>query len=674
MTNSAEEYVTLKGWPIRKHEKWASGPQLVLDCPICGKQSDGEHRRFYIAEQTGLWKSWCCDLEGNLLTLQRRMGDLDVRIIGAGGGIDQRARALGQRILATRGGGSKRAALAVVDEKTRAALPPKGRDEEYHQALLAEPRAMEYLRAVRGFDDAHVELGKLGYRKGNDGREWITIPQYLSDGTLSGFKFRVTPWHEDGKRTRFAREAGCPTVLYGAQRLGHATSVTIYEGELDALSGDQLGCPAGVASTAGAKTWLPEWTALLAGVDTIFLAQDADQDGDEGASKVADALGRWRCRRVKLPLHDMNACLAAGVQAEVQAAFVAAEAMPHQMIGSAGGYHDGLMALSMSQARGASWGMATLDLLFAGRRGGEITVVSGETGQGKTTLTTFLCWLAATLGEPALIGSFEHQPLDEALKLVTMETGAEFVSLADADKERVIATLARKPLYLIDAYGSVDDAVVFDTLRYFYRACGGRLAVIDHLGFVIDNDRGGKPAHEATEKFLLALQRLLKTELPGLHVMVVVHPKNQQDEKGKPAKVTKFSLRGGANVRQTADNVLIVEKAVRLDGKHMAYIVLDKVRSIMAEEGRLCWQFDRPSLRYIEPALPTPTAVTMATAQALAAASTTLATAVSATPSTKVTAQSLAALDNQRLAAGEKLSDFYVADLGTDLGEKEEAS
>ena len=574
------------------------------------RSSTSKRRGSSASEQTGQFKTFCCDVVGNVWTLRRHFGDLKAKIIAGAGGVDSRARSLGQRILATRG--SKRApALALVsDEHT---LPETGTDDKYREALAQSPDAIEWLRVARGFDDATIERARYGLRQSKDGREWIAIPQYLPDGRLAGFKYRILPWHmaDPDNDRRFAREKGSPTVLYGAQRLGRSTSVVIYEAEMDADSGDQLGLPTGLASTGGANTWLPEWTALLAGIDTIFLAHDADEAGEDGAGKVAEALGSWRCRRVHLPLKDMNACLAAGLGEEVKHAFASAQPMDHPLIVRPSKYAQALQGIDPAVAKGRDTGLRVLNALIGGRRGGELTVVSGHTGQGKTTATTFLAWLASTKGEPALIGSFEHPPEDESLKLVTMEAGESFVDLEDKKRERVIAAVHKKPLYLIDAYGSMSWDTVWDTFRYFYYACGGRVAVIDHLDYVIDRaDNDRRPRHEIIDEFITRLIGMLKQELKQLHVYLVVHPKVEDKVRGKAPPVTKDSLKGGGAVKQKPDNVLIVRKARRLDGKYRSYWLFDKVRHILGTEGEIVLGFDKPALRFQElqppPAPPTP--------------------------------------------------------------------
>jgi len=652
MSTPAEvvSYITSKGWTVKSREKWAGvGVQLVLDCPLCGKKTDGEQRRFYISEATGQWKTFCCQRDGNLITLMRAEGDLEVKLVNSAGMMSADAKGIGQRLLASRGGA---AALSLVTEKHE--LPASGRDEEYHAALMspAGADALAYLTDVRGLTRETVTAAKLGYRHDTaSGIEWVAIPWYLPDGKLAGFKYRVLPKYETASKVRFRREKGAPTVLYGAHLLAEkpAPVVTLYEGELDRLSGDQVGLPTGLATTAGAGTWLPEWTALLAGVDTILIAYDTDASGEAGAEKVAEELGRWRCRRVKLPAHDMNDCIAPATAVDpmlIAEAVALATPFGFDALQDAGAFGE-LVDIDPARAIGFDPVVDGFKEFLAGVRGGEISVLTGESGHGKTTFSTYWAWALAQAGHgPTGIASPEQLAVEEAMKLATMEAGGSFLALDKPGRLHVLSMLARRGVYVHKAFGKVTKKALFDTLRYFYRACGGKFFVIDHLGFFAGEDDGGsqKTAVDRIDKFMEELHDLLRLELHGLHVVLVAHPRNVGDGRdGAQVKIRMRHLKGSSGIRQFADNVLVVERAERKDGKLRAYVTFEKIRSMFGETGEVLLAFDKDSLRYSRPsapaqltapaAAPTPSVQGVITSQLLAG------TATTATPAPKTKAK-----------------------------------
>ena len=589
-------------------ESWAGqGEQWVYDCPLCGKVSSGGQRRFYVSADTGQWKTFCCAQTGNLITLRRQLGHLAVNVVHATDPFDARAHELGRRIVGSR----KRPDLTLVRSEHK--LPDPSLADGMHAALLSEAgtRALSWLKDVRGLTDDTILAAKLGFRHSDKIGDCVAIPLWLPDGRPGGIKYRRCPWSVGEDDTRFAREPGCPTVLYGAEKLGPAIRrVTIYEAEIDRLSGDQMGLPLGLGMTAGATGWQEPWTPLLSEVETVYLALDDDTAGDDGCEKIAEALGRHRCLRVRLPVHDVNDCLVAGLREELLTALASASPMPHPQVVGVGGLRSELMGILPSDARGRPSGLPSLDLLLGGRRGGEITVVTGDTGHGKTTWTTWLAWQAATLGEPALIGSFEFPTRDAAVKLATMQAGTLFYDLDEPGREAAILALESLPLYLIDAYAEATMDSTIDALQYAYHALGVRTAVIDHLHFLVDQEASarGDRQHEQAERFLTRLAKLLNSKggMPKLHVYLVVHPKEAKDGKGNQIPASKHTLNGGSSIRQIADNIAAVRRATRLDGKHRAYVVFDKVRHVCGTEGDLVYAFDRDSLRYSEIAIPTP--------------------------------------------------------------------
>ena len=401
-------------------------------------------------------------------------------------------------------------------------------------------------------------------------------------------------------------------MLYGAHLLAGkpAPVVTLYEGEIDKLSGDQIGLPRGLASTAGAGTWLPEWTALLAGVDTILIAYDGDAGGEAGAEKVAEELGRWRCRRVRLPRHDMNECIATATACDptlVAEAVALAEPFGFDSLQDAGAFGE-LVDLDPLRAIGFDPSVDGFKEFMAGVRGGEITVLTGESGHGKTTFSTFWAWKLAEAGHgPTGIASPEQLAIEEAMKLATMEAGGSFLKLDKPGRLHVLSMLARRGVYVHKAFGKVTKKALFDTLRYFYRACGGKFFVIDHLGFFAGEEDGGnqKNAVDRIDKFMEELHDLLRLELHGLHVILVAHPRNVGDGRdGAQVKIRMRHLKGSSGIRQFADNVLIVERAERKDGKLRAYLTFEKVRSMFGECGEVLLAFDKESLRYSRPSAP----------------------------------------------------------------------
>src|SRR5690606_31199891 len=108
---------------------------------------------------------------------------------------------------------------------------------------------------------------------------------------------------------------------------------------------------------------------------------------------VAEKLGTYRCSRARLPLKDLGECLAKGVpQERIQRVIDRAEPMHGIAMRQADEYADALETLinDPGRLRGVSTGSANLDRVIGGWRPGVI-VITGETGKGKTTFSTWAC-------------------------------------------------------------------------------------------------------------------------------------------------------------------------------------------------------------------------------------------------------------------------------------------
>ena len=110
-------------------------------------------------------------------------------------------------------------------------------------------------------------------------------------------------------------------ILFGWQAISDsARTAVICEGEIDALSWWDYGYPAmsvPMGGGGGAKQqWIENDFENMERFETIYLALDNDDVGDQAATEIAKRLGHHRCKRVIMPRKDANQCLVDGVSKE----------------------------------------------------------------------------------------------------------------------------------------------------------------------------------------------------------------------------------------------------------------------------------------------------------------------------------------------------------------------
>ena len=180
----------------------------------------------------------------------------------------------------------------------------------------------------------------------------IVFPSLLPDGKLAAIKYLGIDRTPEGKKITSV-EAGCEPVLFGWQAVANANlrECTITEGEIDALSAWDYRCPTPLSVPFGGgkgakQQWIDAEFDRLAQFETIFIATDADAEGDAAAEEIANRLGRHRCRRVKLPRKDINECRKAGISAdEIRRVFETAATLDPEELVRAGAFTENVIGL-----------------------------------------------------------------------------------------------------------------------------------------------------------------------------------------------------------------------------------------------------------------------------------------------------------------------------------------
>lgn len=151
----------------------------------------------------------------------------------------------------------------------------------YHAELPA--RIREYLHA-RGIPEPVIDRHLLGW---NDWR--ITIPVPDRNGVITSFKLAKAP-DDIGPSPKMLATPGARLELYGWEEvLSRPQAIVICEGEFDRLVLEAQGFKA-VTSTAGARTFRPEWVDAFQEIPEVYVCFDRDEAGEAGARRVADLM------------------------------------------------------------------------------------------------------------------------------------------------------------------------------------------------------------------------------------------------------------------------------------------------------------------------------------------------------------------------------------------------
>lgn len=208
-------------------------------------------------------------------------------------------------------------------------------------------------------------------------------------------------------------------------------------------------------------------------------------------------------------------------------------------------------------------------------RESEVTLWSGVTGHGKSSLLRQVMFELLLVEVPFFVASLEHKPEDicEGLtRALTRRTPVlEDVEIMLRDRGHLISFL--------DIVGEVPSVELFTAMRACHRRYACRHFFVDSL-MRISNLEEDYPAQSA---FLNELQAFAK-ETKG-HVHLVTHPRKIDETQ----RVRKYDVKGSANIPNNADNIITVRRNVQkqeadengksVTGMHDAEVSVEKQRA-----------------------------------------------------------------------------------------------
>jgi twinkle protein len=403
------------------------------------------------------------------------------------------------------------------------------------------PEHATWLRDVRKLPAESIEAYKIASRG-----DRLMFPYLLGDDLVFA-KYRKNP-HCTPKREQFSADAECEPILFGWQAISpSARAVAIVEGELDAVAMHAYGFPSlSVPTGAGAHGWIEREYERLERFDTIYLAMDDDAAGQKAIPELVDRLGRERCKIVKLPRNDANACLVDGVTKDaIIESMRSARTQDPAELRNVADFEDDVIA---------EYGRVDVGLLLpwpkthdlVRLRPGETSIWAGVSGHGKSAVISHVTGWLATQGTRCCVASMEFRT---AMWLMRMNRQASGIAAPTEAFGRHIHRRLAECMYAFDVAGRAKGQRILEVFRYARRRYQVELFVIDNLtkcGFADDDYSGQKTFVEDLTDF---------ARETNTHVAVVAHMRKSEGE-DKPAG--KMGVKGSGGITDMADTVIEV--------------------------------------------------------------------------------------------------------------------
>lgn len=543
LTREIVGFVSRQGWRYRLTDEY-----VELSCPVgCG----GQRNPFAIHKGTGGGSCRKCGWRGGLDALKRMVGE----------------KPEGNLL------------PAAPPPKPKTPPPPANGWYEAHKRLIENESALEALEesrkfnleTVKAFRLGHVAYGKVGFMH--------SIP-YFRDGKYIYSKLKVM---RDGKKVIRREPPGQESWLFNCDQLEGDRRVIVVEGEEDCIALAQAGAknvvsvPDGCDLGSGTAGWLD----VLEKFREVIVAFDRDEKGAEGALKLADRLGRERCRIVEYPdVHDLFVGRSLkdpsefAVAGKIDLCLEAIRKAPHfkhpllQLVADDESMEELRSDHEAGDPHGIPTGWSTLDEHIGGIRGGEITIVTGHTGSGKSAFTTALLTQVSASGVPSVGASFELTTLDFRWRIMQRIVGkfphvrkdgsGAALAMSVAERESGIAVLQEMPLWVVNKFGGLPVQEYIDLIRFAKRRYDCKFFLLDHLHFMT---QGSGDKEQFVLKDAIHALKDAAREL-DVAIWVVCHPSRHARDKATPEAT---DLHGSASLEQVADNILAVRRLVSED-------------------------------------------------------------------------------------------------------------
>jgi replicative DNA helicase len=208
---------------------------------------------------------------------------------------------------------------------------------------------------------------------------------------------------------------------------------------------------------------------------------------------------------------------------------------------------------------GISTGWKHLDTFLQGLRKGEVTVITADTGVGKTTFATQLMVNAAMQGAPGWLNSWEMRPEVMIRKLASLilRKNMKLLDFTEQDNKNFDEWCARYPLSINTDTTGTDLAALAKDLHIAKRK-GIQIVLLDHLDYLVKYTR--EKLHEAIEETVKILHELALGL--QLHILLICHPRQTATAS---EEIGIHSLKGSSSIKQYADNVLVLHRCSRTD-------------------------------------------------------------------------------------------------------------
>lgn len=397
-------------------------------------------------------------------------------------------------------------------------------------------------------------------------------PYHDKQGAKIGTKTRFT------KLKEFSIQGNTKySGLFGEHLFSKNKYCIITEGELDALSAYQMfktdkyetpvvsiknGITSAVKDVKNSLDWLEQF-------DNVIVNFDNDEQGKEGALKVAELFSPGKCKIMHLPndFKDASDCLSKNkIQTYVKAFWDAKVFAPDGII-NANSLFDEITKPTIKSF--VQYPFEELNKITYGIRPSELVTFTAGSGLGKTQVMREIIHhiIKSTQDNIGLL-MLEETPVITSKGLMSIEANQRLhlpdVHLSKEEMKTYFdKTVGTGRVFMFDHFGSNSIDNIVSRVRFLAKGLDCKYIVIDHVSIIVSDQSHGDE-RRALDEIMTRLRTLVQET--GVAMMVVSHLRRPDGKGHEEGAATSLSqLRGSASIGQLSDIVIGLERDAQND-------------------------------------------------------------------------------------------------------------
>ena len=267
-------------------------------------------------------------------------------------------------------------------------------------------------------------------------------------------------------------------------------------------------------------------------------------------------------------------------------------------------FNDIIARMENPGIRGVSWGVDTLDKATGGKSPGDLVIIAGRPGSGKSSALCNSVWADSQEGKPSLIISREMKPKDLLERLISIDTGISSTNIRlgvlnqgqiNQIKESLVK-IKKYPIYLDGNFRTNDLYYMESVINKFKKQKDIANVYLDYLQ--IATDRDDNQTHEIGR-----FTRMFKLVAEDLGVCsILLSQLNRKVEERDDKRPMMSDMKQSGAIEEDADFVigLYRDEYYNKESKYkgiMEYLIL-KARN--GPTGTVPVRFDAPTYKISE--------------------------------------------------------------------------